>query len=350
MKTKLFYLFALIVLVMICWQFVGFLWGFHSALQNTALAIALAIACLLFSSALVLAARKMSAGIWIYAGLLVLLGLFLPASMLIKIFPASGPEPFGSYEALALILILSIALIVAALLLYSGQVLYKEWQHASAPEDRGSKAPRRHAILWVFVLLLGALLLAKALHSLYWLMIWDLTTDPLGYFWLVIPIFVAIFSGVILSITLPGWAKLGGLFYSLLIIALMIAVSARAQRVDFRQLTEERAERVSRAIESYYSREGRYPQNLRQLVPGYALSLPGPVIIFGQGWCYDGGDDYYRLGYVDRQHWSDPRLIGRIYTTEGEAPDLHPMCEQEVAALHNRYPKFPYTYWKEEGE
>lgn len=350
MKAKLFYLFALIVLVMICWQYVGFLWGFHSALQNTALAIALAIACLLLGSGLVLAARKMSAGIWIYAGLLALLGLFLPASMLIKIFPASGPEPFGSYEALTLILILSIALIVAALLLYSGQALYKEWQHASAPEDRGSKAPRRHTIMLVVILLLGAILLAKALHSLYWLMVWDLTTDPLGYFWLVIPIFVAIFSGVILSISLPGWAKLGGLFYSLLIIALMIAVSARAGRVNFRQLTEERAERVSRAIESYYSREGRYPQDLRQLIPGYALSLPGPVIIFGQGWCYDGGGNYYRLGYVDRLHWSDPRLIGRIYTAKGEMPDLHPMCEQEVAALHDRYPEYPYTYWKEAGE
>ena len=82
----------------------------------------------------------------------------------------------------------------------------------------------------------------------------------------------------------------------------MIAVSARAQSVDFRQLTEERAERASQAIETYCAREGRYPQDLRQLTPGYVLSLPGPVTIYGQDWCFDGGDDYYRLGYVYREH------------------------------------------------
>jgi hypothetical protein len=125
----------------------------------------------------------------------------------------------------------------------------------------------------------------------------------------------------------------------------MIAVSARAQRVDFRQLTEERAERVTQAIETYYAREGHYPQDLRQLTPWYALSLPGPVIIYGQEWCYDGGEDYYRLGYVYREHWSDPRLIGQIYKTKGEVPDLHGMCEEEVVALQKRYPDYPYEYW-----
>ena len=48
----------------------------------------------------------------------------------------------------------------------------------------------------------------------------------------------------------------------------MIAVSAGAQRVDFRQLTKERAERVTHALETHYAREGHYPQDLRQLTPG----------------------------------------------------------------------------------
>jgi len=134
--------------------------------------------------------------------------------------------------------------------------------------------------------------------------------------------------------------KWAGFLYSLLIPALMIAVSARAQRVDFRQLTEERAERVTQAIETYYAREGHYPQDLRQLVPRYVLSLPGPVIIYGQDWCYDGGEDYYRLGYVYREHWSDPDLHGRIYRTKGETLDLPGICAEEIAALENRYPAF----------
>lgn len=52
--------------------------------------------------------------------------------------------------------------------------------------------------------------------------------------------------------------------------------------------------------------------NDARLTPGYVLSLPGPVIIYGQDWCHDGGDDYYRLGYVVCEHWSGPRLTGQV--------------------------------------
>jgi hypothetical protein len=118
----------------------------------------------------------------------------------------------------------------------------------------------------------------------------------------------------------------------------MIAVSARAQRVDFRQLTEERAERVTQAIETYYAREGRYPQDLRQLVPRYVLSLPGPVIIYGQDWCYDGGEDYYRLGYLDREHWSDPRLFGRVYSAKGDSPLKVDVCQPAIDIYRAQHP------------
>jgi hypothetical protein len=133
----------------------------------------------------------------------------------------------------------------------------------------------------------------------------------------------------------------------LIIPVLLIAVSALAQRVDFRQLTVERAKQVSQAIETSYDREGRYPQNLMQVTPWYMLSFPGPVIIYGQDWCYDGGDTYFRLGYVYREHWSDPRLIGQIYSAKGELSNLDPMCEDEVVALQKRYPGFMYEYWME---
>ena len=102
MKMKVFFLFALIVLAIVCWQFAGFLWGFQSPLQDTARLIVLAIACLLFGSALVLAARRLSANIWISAGLLVLPGLFLPASTFIEIFPASSTRTFPGISVLLL--------------------------------------------------------------------------------------------------------------------------------------------------------------------------------------------------------------------------------------------------------
>jgi hypothetical protein len=157
-------------------------------------------------------------------------------------------------------------------------------------------------------------------------------------------VLAVLFSGFMLLFTRTGGAKPAGFLYLLLIPAL-IAISARAQVVDFRQLTEERAERVSQAIETYYARQGHYPQDLRQLTPWYVLSVSAPVIIYGQDWCYEGGGDYYRLGYVSRQHWSDPRLTGMIYGAKGEGPEPYWLCEEEVIALQKHCPDYPYEYW-----
>ena len=66
------------------------------------------------------------------------------------------------------------------------------------------------------------------------------------------------------------------------------------------------AAQVSQAVERYYAQEGRYPEKLQQLIPWYLLSVPEPVLINGLDWCYDGGADYFRLGYADREHWSAP--------------------------------------------
>jgi hypothetical protein len=65
----------------------------------------------------------------------------------------------------------------------------------------------------------------------------------------------------------------------------------------------------------------------------------------GQAWCYDGGANYYRLGYVYREHWSDPRLSGRLHQLKGELPELGGLCEAEVAALQAQHPDYAYTYW-----
>lgn len=341
-----FYLFALALLILACWLSASFFWGTLSLDRL----MVLAIVALLLVATLAFAARRVPYGVWIAAGLLILAGQFLPDSILVDIFSdfqsELQSEPFGTPLAFTLFLMLSMALVVVALLLYSGLDLHQAWQNAGVGDAGGSSAQARHAgRVAVVVFVFGALLLANTLHSLYWLTVWDNTYDSLGYLWLMVPGVAVLFSGVMLSITLPGKTKLAGLLYALLIPALMIAVSARAQRVDFRQLTEARAERVRQVIETYYAREGRYPRELRQLTPWYVPALPGPVIIYGQDWCYEGGDDYYRLGYVYREHWSDPRLSGRIYRRKGEVPDLGGLCEEEVIAIQERYPNYPYEYW-----
>ncbi len=329
------YLFALIVPAIVCWPAISFLWG---SLGPGELIISTIIGWLA-ASILVLVARKVSHSVWIYIELLILAGLLIPDSLFVKIFPASLSEPFGSLMALTLLSTLSMALVIAALLLYSGLNLHKKWRNADE-EDGISQAQRKHAArASVVAIVLSALLLAKAIHNFYWFMVWDTTFDPLGHLWSFFPVLAVLFSAALLFITLPGRTKLAGFLYLLLIPAL-IAVSARAQSVDFRQLTKERAESVSQAIETYYTQEGCYPRDLRQLIPWYIFSLPEPVIIYGQGWCYDGGGGYYRLGYVYREHWSDPRLTGQIYKTKGEVSDLQRICDKEIATLQKRYPQY----------
>ena len=271
--------------------------------------------------------------------------------MFVKFFPIQTGEPFGLPLSFTLLAIFSLALIVAALLLDSGLNLLNQWQIEQANtndtiKEAGYPKHRHTGKVAIATLVLSAILLARALYYFYWFMIWDTTYDGLGYLWLPIPFLAILSSTFILSITLPENIKLAALFYLLLIPA-MIVISTRIQRMDFRQLTKERAERVNQAIENYYIQEGRYPNNLQDLTLWFIPIIPGPVIIYGQEWCYDGGDHYYRLGYIDREHWSAPHFIGRIYRANGDIPDLPGICEQEAAALQQRHPDFPYEYWVE---
>lgn len=264
---------------------------------------------------------------WLVVGLLSLATLFVPPAWPIALFANLTAEPFGGPTGLILIVLITLALAISAVLLHLG--LKKSTARQTA----------------VFHFSLSLLLLAKALHSLYWLLIWDSTYDPLNFFWLGLPLLGLFFIGTILFSVAEGKAKMAALFFGIGVPLLLIALAEQAQTVDFRQLTEQHAAQVSAAVEKYYDRNGRYPQNLHQLTPRYFLSLPKPVIIFGQTWCYDEGEAFYRLGYVSRQHWSDPRLTGELYKSIGTVPELAPLCQEEVATMQARYPEYPYEYW-----
>jgi hypothetical protein len=341
--SKVYYLLALIVLTLGCWLTASWLWGTLSPIWLIVFALAI---CLL-TSPLVLAVKQASHKIWIYSSLFILALLFVPASLYARVFPVRSPEPFQSSLALTLLVMISIALVMAALLLYTGLSLDRTRNNVDAADHEESKVQRKYEVkTTALIFTLCVFLLARALYNLYWFMIWDNTTDPLGYFWLPIPFLAVLFSCVFLSLALPRWRKLASFSYLLLIPA-MIVISGRSQQVNLRQLTDERAERVSQALDSYFDSKGQYPQELQQLTPWYILTVREPLIIFGQEWCYEAGQEYYRLGYVDRQHWSDPRLIGKIFSIKGQVPALPQMCEAEVAALQERDQNYPYTYWME---
>ena len=280
--------------------------------------------------------------------LLALILLVLPVSTISKIFPARSEGEFLSAMSLGLFILPSLALIAAGLLLVSSQRSYSEWRKAGRQDSEPRDKPRRQ-IQWAMVgsLVLGLLLLVVGLVRFYWLMVWDLTYDPWGNLWLLFMAPGVLVAGILLMILLEPGLKWAGIGYALSVAVALVAIAVLAQQVNYRQLTEKRAGRVSQAVEEYAAREGHYPASLRQLFPRDVLALPEPVIIFGQDWCYDSGDGYFRLGYVDREHWSDPRLIEREYKRVGEAPVLKPLCAQEVAAIQARYPESPYTFWVE---
>jgi hypothetical protein len=61
----------------------------------------------------------------------------------------------------------------------------------------------------------------------------------------------------------------------------------------------------------------------------------GPGGERGQVWCYQGGSDYYRLGYVFIQRYYEPTLFRpfveiRVYSSAGQPPDSGWMCDDEL--------------------
>jgi hypothetical protein len=338
-KRRIAYLAALIILGLAWLLFSSYIWGSHWPPNGGLFSLILSylpfilgliiIICWLFALSTTWFKNKITNDFWPTAGFLALVLLFLPAST------------FRNPEGLAPFLLVSLALIIVAGLLYSAVRLYRnDWSNCRPLSQR--LPPNRKAQI---IFSLGLLLLLKALHTTYWLFIWDSTGDSLDFLWLSFPILAVLFGGISLFFILPERTKLAAWLYLLLIPGLLIGVYSLTRSVDFRQLTEARAARTIEAVEAYYSQEGHYPESLGQLTPRYILSVPQPVIIYGQKWCYEGGPNYYRLGYVNREHWSAPYLIGTLHKAAGDVPDIQPLCREAVTKIQEQHPNFPYEYW-----
>jgi hypothetical protein len=294
------------------------------------LALPIVVICWLFSVTVASVVSRISPTVWLAVGLLALAALFLPAS-------AFGDQA----DVMTLIVQFWLAIVSIAPLLYLGLTRYREGRVAGETESQNAGGNRTAVI----PLALSLLLLLKLLHKLYWLLIWDSTYDPFDFLWLIFILPAVLFAGISLSFALPDRTKWAGFSYLLLMLALIMGVFTLTQQADFRQLTQTRAERVSQALAAYHNQVGHYPQDLQQLTPRYIFSLAEPVIIYGQAWCYDGSMDYYRLGYVYREHWSDLRLSGKLYKAAGDVSHLQPLCLAEVTALQDQNPESRYEYW-----
>jgi hypothetical protein len=274
------------------------------------------------------------------AGVIILAGLLYPTHALMGISLGYVGFPLN-FLWWGLYAMLPVSVIVATVLLYASlaQIPGRNGERSQLKLKYASfiNSPNR---IGGVCLILAAMILGKMVYNVYQLTLWDNTYDPLGHLWIIFPVASSFVSGLMLSVGLPGKAKFISLAYALIVPGTLILVSTIAQQVDFRQLTEQRAERLVLAIDSYYQRNQRYPEQLQDLTPRYVLSLREPMIIYGQDWCYHSGDDFYQLGYVSREHWSSPNLEGVVYKSQGNPVGEFALCADQIADLKRSKPNF----------
>lgn len=293
----------------------------------------------------------MKRAIWIFSTLVMLwIGLLILVAQALVPPQFFEHEPWGHPAFLDTIpwvflpqLLPCLGLVACAALLGLGLRLWTSTSAGSAarPEEEATLV-KRQITRWIAaaVITLGVLVLAGGMFHFYWLLVWDSTYDALNVIWLGAPILAAFFGVSLLALLQPGkrlplWLGGGALAFFLL-----IGVFISAKTMDTRALTEFRSARIARALETYHARHGSYPSSLRQLTPWTLLKIPEPVILHGQAWCYQGGQDAYRLGFVDREHWSSPNLYATLAQSAGVQNDVGDLCKDAIATLKEVYPKF----------
>ena len=264
----------------------------------------------------------------VFIGLILSIGLLWPSGLL-----SAGESTFDQTflildPARFVLFILPLSgLVAAAFLIYLGI-------------NSRKNEPEIHHWYSIVCTLLAAVLLVLIYLNLYWLVIWDSTVDSLGELWIVLPLIFAVSSGIGLVIKFQGWLKITGIIYLTAVPAGIIGVFMIASQVDFRVLTDQYAAQVTQAAEAYHEKTGSYPASLQDLPLWQRLTLPEPAILYGQGWCYQGGQDYYRIGYLDREHWSSPLLYGHVYAVKGHFHFTNDICQAQIEAYRDSHP-----YW-----
>ena len=207
------------------------------------------------------------------------------------------------------------------------------------PRQEGDGQSRAALACWrpiVWRLGLAVLLLGVLAYTILWASIWDQTID-LG---ILASVFLlagttAVAAGTLMGLTLTRWRRSAGLAFAVLVPLLMYGAVETGRDVSHHALTEARAVHIQHALERFHDRSEHYPEELRELVPRDLLWIPGPVIVRGYGWCYQGTEDGYRLGTFYREYWNLPFSL-RIYASAGSAPTSEWACEKELAALKSR--------------
>lgn len=184
---------------------------------------------------------------------------------------------------------------------------------------------------------LAILLVASLAYIILWGSIWDQTHDGMyGIFLSIFCSLVSIGAGVLMVFTLSGRQRLASLIFLIVVPVLLFQGFNLGWRISNLEVTAGRAARIQRAVEHFYEREYSYPTVLDELTPRDLLWTPGPVILQGEGWCYQGGKHYYRLGAFYRDFFSSPLSL-KIYARAGLPPEAVWECEARLPEMKARY-------------
>jgi len=183
---------------------------------------------------------------------------------------------------------------------------------------------------WVFALVI--FLIAGGVYQVFWDGVWSSAHArafedhlPLSLF------FVSLMAGVLLAISLRGRRRLAGAAYVASVIVTGFLALSWGWKVSAFKLTEDRASRVTQAIDGYYQDNQRYPDDLSQLTPRYLLFLPPPVVVRQGSWCYQGGEDFYRLGYVSGEFtYFEANFLAETFAQAGPVPAGSWNCDEQV--------------------
>ena len=186
---------------------------------------------------------------------------------------------------------------------------------------------------------LVVILLGYLLYTIAWLWIWDGTDDGLRSFaMLMVSGIAATAAGMVIGLTLTGWRAWTGLAFAILTVGLIfLAALGLEGRFHPYAITETRALRIQQAVEGYRETTGSYPAELDALIPGELWRIPRPMIFQDQGWCYEGGSDFYRLGAIYREHWSSPILSVRLYASAGNPLETSWVCDEKLAEMRSQF-------------
>lgn len=205
--------------------------------------------------------------------------------------------------------------------------------------DRFSTGSKTNPMAWrpiIGRLVFALILYGSLLYSLYWLWLWDGIDDGIrGLLMLGVSPIAAISACLVMVMTVSGWRRWVGPAFAILVAVpiYLAAISGMGMEGDVSNytVTEERVAQLEKAVKSYQEKTGTYPVELDELVPGELWRIPLPMIMPGQGWCYQGGSNFYRLGAVYREHWSSPYLEVRVYASAGNMPEGDWECDARLA-------------------